>query len=477
MPSKNKLISLEASLLASLKTSIEGLAKANPIGINLGVACSGGLDSMVLLHACFTLREKFKLTNTTNICVLHLDHGLRTEGELKHEFDLLSSYCVKHSVSLYAHKIEADKLKVHSDFEEASLEAVARRERYATFLWWQKLLSLDLILMAHHLDDQEEEQLMRFFKGQGDGWQIPVQRDLFLRPFLQYRKEELRQLATNWNLVWHDDSSNQEHFFLRNKVRLDLIPVINSIFPGMTTSLSVLRSKKKEDDQFFDHYASQFNWQSSNSSGQPLVDQGPIEFLDNITDLTWNLLPIALRWRLIQKGLRKLLFAHNDPVLPGYFECKELTTRDKNHRFERYFVQDRMYLRRCIVAAVQNGYLVQVTRAGALDLPLIGQVIVRPANDGESAWLPEPPLVFRSFSSLSSAPSKESPSKAILEKKLTAAGVPAHAIGMVPVFESQGCVLALWIKPWNDRVSVLSINGEDLSLSYVMESKEFDSTS
>ena len=111
------------------------------------LAVSTGVDSMVLLH----LVEKLNVT----IGVIHIDHQLRPESKIEAEF--LQSYCKSHHLPLYT--------KVWEQPAEKNVEAEARKVRYNFFEAVMKQEKYDLLLTAHHGDDQLETLLMRLTRG------------------------------------------------------------------------------------------------------------------------------------------------------------------------------------------------------------------------------------------------------------------------------------------------------------------------
>lgn len=195
------------------------------------VAVSTGVDSMVLLH----LMEQ----QGANIGVAHVDHQLRPES--KAEADFLLNYCKDHKLPFY--------LKVWQHPAEKNIEAEARRMRYAFF---QKIMDqekYDLILTAHHGDDQLETLLMRLTRGgsfAGHGGIARKQKfgeGILLRPLLPFSKETIYEYAKEQQLTYFEDSTNTSQDYFRNRVRQNVVPEL-----------------KKENPQILEH-AQQFHQQ------------------------------------------------------------------------------------------------------------------------------------------------------------------------------------------------------------------------
>jgi len=179
-----------------------------------GIAVSGGSDSMALLHILTDWESAAK----PNIFVASIDHGLRSESISEVEF--VKKICEKK-------KVEHVSLAPHTKLSKAqgNLQDNARSARYQLLENWAISKNLQCILIGHTLDDQEENLLMRFFRGSGvDGLvsmeEVVIRNEiLWIRPLLKSRKEDLRNYLRNNNYSWIDDPSNFDDKYQRVKVR------------------------------------------------------------------------------------------------------------------------------------------------------------------------------------------------------------------------------------------------------------------
>ena len=179
-----------------------------------GIAVSGGSDSMALLHILTDWESAAK----PNIFVASIDHGLRSESISEVEF--VKKICEKK-------KVEHVSLAPHTKLSKAqgNLQDNARSARYQLLEKWAISKNLQCILLGHTLDDQEENLLMRFFRGSGvDGLvsmeEVVIRNEiLWIRPLLKSRKEDLRNYLRNNNYSWIDDPSNFDDKYQRVKVR------------------------------------------------------------------------------------------------------------------------------------------------------------------------------------------------------------------------------------------------------------------
>ncbi len=192
------------------------------------VALSGGLDSVVLLRSLCALRAEGQLTS--EISALHINHNLSPSAQQWQAF--CQQICADWQVSLQTKAVEVSA--------SGSLEAAARSRRYQAF---RELLQADeLLLMAHHLDDQIETVLFRLTRGAGaQGLAgIPAQRKLgcgrLLRPLLQYGRAELAAYAAAHQLSWQDDESNSNAQHDRNYLRHQVLPQIEQRWPDYRQS-------------------------------------------------------------------------------------------------------------------------------------------------------------------------------------------------------------------------------------------------
>lgn len=196
------------------------------------VAYSGGLDSTVLLHACR------QVLGSTALAALHVNHQL-SEHSFKWQL-FCEHYCSQLAVTCRSFQVAVAPLA-------EGVEQAARRARYQCFE--ECLEGGDLLLMAHHQDDQVETLLYRLLRGSGPRGLagIPVSRALgagkLLRPLLDYSRAELYAYARRHGLQWIEDDSNQSLRFDRNYLRAEVVPQIAARWPDYRQRL--LRSAQQ----------------------------------------------------------------------------------------------------------------------------------------------------------------------------------------------------------------------------------------
>ncbi|MBK8340057.1 MAG: tRNA lysidine(34) synthetase TilS [Flavobacteriales bacterium] len=192
------------------------------------VAVSGGVDSMVLLHALRA--EGYPVT------AAHADHGLRgTESVV--DRDHVSAYCRHWNIPFVSCALPVLEHRVGSG---RSVEMVARDLRYEWLNQTATLTGLNSIAMAHHRDDAVETLLLHLLRGTGiSGWAgIPRRSGKVMRPLLTVSRDEILEYASTHRVPFRDDSSNSDPSYLRNRVRHELLPLMERIRPGARRTMA-----------------------------------------------------------------------------------------------------------------------------------------------------------------------------------------------------------------------------------------------
>jgi tRNA(Ile)-lysidine synthase len=199
------------------------------------VAVSGGPDSVALLRLLYDLREELSL----HLEVAHLQHGIRGKEAQK---DARFVGELARRLRLAFHLKEVDLPRLKAEVGKGNLEALARNERHRFFATVAHKRRLGKIATAHTRDDQAETVLMWLLRGSGMkglGGMAPVQalnigdghsskRFVIIRPLLDVSKAEVLQYLEGKGLSYRLDSSNQDRSFLRNWIRLELIPQLEA---------------------------------------------------------------------------------------------------------------------------------------------------------------------------------------------------------------------------------------------------------
>jgi tRNA(Ile)-lysidine synthase len=219
-----------------------------PADAHLVLAVSGGPDSMALLQGAARLvdggRRAWRLT------VAHLDHGLRPDSP----DDAVFVADTAAALGLPSEVGRTDVAALARD-EGTSIEETARDARYR-FL---EEVAPDgaLIATAHTLDDLAETVIINLLRGSGVGGMagIPARRGRIVRPLLDERRAELRDLLDEAGIDYRMDPSNADAAFLRNRIRAELLPALESIRPGAVERIGRFSRLAADDDALLDELA------------------------------------------------------------------------------------------------------------------------------------------------------------------------------------------------------------------------------
>ena len=181
------------------------------------LAISGGIDSMVLLHLFLNQKLNFE--------VAHCNFQLRGHAS---DLDqkLVEDYCQTHQIICHTKTFEI------TQNPQQSTQMQARELRYD---WFNELLNnrhLHQIVTAHHANDQVETFLINFTRGSGLEGLSGISNSLVLRPLLRFSKNDILKFAKENNIPFREDESNKASKYVRNKIRLQVIPTLESINPS-----------------------------------------------------------------------------------------------------------------------------------------------------------------------------------------------------------------------------------------------------
>ena len=218
-------------------------------GQRVGVAVSGGPDSVLLLHFLKLLSGELGLT----LAVVHFNHHLRGA-----ESDGDEAFVRALAADLDYLRSEADVARVARECRR-NLEAVARDLRYRYFFSLVDQGRLDRVATAHTANDQAETVLLRLLRGTGTrglGGIFPLLEGKVVRPFLSLTRVQVAQEIRARQLRSRTDSSNLDRRFQRNKVRMELLPLLAREFnPQIILSLKHLADLARDDEACLERLA------------------------------------------------------------------------------------------------------------------------------------------------------------------------------------------------------------------------------
>jgi tRNA(Ile)-lysidine synthase len=221
----------ELRLVAGLAAKALAAAGAPAAGDGIAVAVSGGADSLALLHALRVLAGP----RDWRLAVLTVDHGLRPGSAADAAF--VADHAKALGLPARVLTLAPADLEAH---RAAGPEGAARAARYAALWPAADALGCHWLATGHTLDDQAETVLLQLLRGAGpDGLAgMSVRSGRLLRPLLDVRRAQTRACCAAAGLPWREDPTNATDAPLRNRVRRRLLPLLEDLRPGATTTLA-----------------------------------------------------------------------------------------------------------------------------------------------------------------------------------------------------------------------------------------------
>ena len=218
-------------MLAEFKTHIKNNF-SNLLTGEFLLACSGGLDSVVLAHLCSAAKLNFSIAH----CNFRL-RGEESRGDEKFVQKLTQNLNKTFYVTHFDTMGYMNKNKVN-------IQIAARDLRYAWFAELMQENNLNTLVTAHHADDNLETFIINLSRGTGiDGLTgIPEKTETISRPLLHFSRAQILEYANTENLKWRDDTSNSDTKYLRNKIRHEIIPVLKELHPTFLENFKLTSS-------------------------------------------------------------------------------------------------------------------------------------------------------------------------------------------------------------------------------------------
>lgn len=224
-------------------------------GDRLGVAVSGGADSVALTRVLLELRGELGIV----LSVIHFNHKIRGDAAAADE-QFVCALAAQHNLELHA---SSGDTPAFARENKLSIETAARELRYAFFESLMKDGTVPSIATAHTLDDQAETVLLRMLRGAGMAGLSGIARNLtyagqqgkplgrVIRPFLGCRRAEVESYLRELSQPWCEDATNADVTFTRNRARHTLLPLLEREFnPAVKERLSELAESAAADEEY-----------------------------------------------------------------------------------------------------------------------------------------------------------------------------------------------------------------------------------
>ena len=271
-------------------------------GKKVFVACSGGVDSVFLIHMLLDLH--------VNVEVLHVNYQLRgEESYLDQQF--VADLCSKLGLRFHLNTINSKKILAE---KKENLQQFARDQRYQWFQEIQVQFPESFIALGHHSDDQIETfflQLARKSGVMGLSGMLP-KNGIYIRPLLNFSKQEIYATAKEKKLCWREDSSNQTLKYSRNKLRNHILPSIYSEVPDLKESILFIMKKIQSSQLTIEERVQGIALKIKETKKwffSELDVFGPEELIEILRNLKigGNQLPELYKLRKAQKGAKRAI--------------------------------------------------------------------------------------------------------------------------------------------------------------------------
>jgi tRNA(Ile)-lysidine synthase len=278
-------------------------------GQNVGVAVSGGADSVCLLHVLRELAPRWEL----RLSILHLDHQMRGEESLR-DAEFVRELAAGLGLPLRTRTVDVPRLTRETG---DNLEQAARQARRGFFLELLGSGAVQRVALGHTRNDQAETVLFRILRGAwtaGLSGMRPVTPEGFVRPLLETGRPEVIGWLREREIPWREDTSNLDRRFARNRIRHDLLPALERDWnPEFTQTLAQMAKVAQDEEKYW-----RGEVEALVASELQLGASGAVLFRAAWLDA----LPIAFARRVVRRAielargdLRRIGFEHVEQVL------------------------------------------------------------------------------------------------------------------------------------------------------------------
>ena len=275
------------------------------------VSVSGGPDSLALLHILHRLQQDYDLS----LYVFHLDHMFRGE-ESKADAEYVKLFAERLEIPV---NIREYDVPTYIKENNLSKQAAAREIRYQLCVELANDIGADKIALGQHADDQAETVMINFLRGAGlEGLSgiNPIRDNRFIRPLLEVWRKDIDNYCEEYNLQPRLDSSNFKPVYLRNKIRLELLPYLEDEFnEGIKENLNRMAEIIRVENDFLESYVvKEYKRILANESQNKLS-----LYLESLRDLD-----LAIQRRVFRKAISSFCGTKKDYYFHHIQQIEEL---------------------------------------------------------------------------------------------------------------------------------------------------------
>ncbi len=401
-------------------------------GVGILAAVSGGADSVVLLCILNRLVSRYGFV----LSAVTVNHRIRSEKESAGDARFVQDLCASFNSPVVCHVVNLlpGEVAREAASRKGGIEEAARSLRYRHFDEIADKTGISYIMTGHTKTDQVETILMRFFQGTGGAalGGIARRRGRYARPLLDTPREDIIAWLCTEGQPWREDATNADAVYLRNKIRLQLVPVLDSILPGWEGGVLNAGRKALLDDDFCRRELS-LKWKRS---------EGRVEC--SLSDFQQQ--HPALAFRFLQDGLILLSVDHRVPfgLLKRMMECRESRICGSGLCFAKE--GDSIFLGPDIVQNSKSGYLVNILSCGTFGFPF-GTITV--SGEKDAVYLDDRcgpfclPLTVRSRMAGDTVRTSDGKQKTV-KKLLNDWSIHEADRNLLPLIEQSGIVRAVF---------------------------------
>ncbi len=228
------------------KKVYENMKRITKAGEIIGVACSGGRDSISLLNYLNSVKDDLDI----EVVCVNINHSIRENSERDTRF--VADFCRENRIRCYKFVIDSYSI---ARTKHLTLEQAAREGRYEMFRALIKKGIVDKIALAHHSSDQAETVLMHILRGaglKGASGMAEISEGIFIRPMLNISREEINNYIAENVLTYVEDETNADNTYTRNFLRNVILPQLETKFPNCQENLANFGAICQKDDAYID---------------------------------------------------------------------------------------------------------------------------------------------------------------------------------------------------------------------------------
>lgn len=332
----------------------------------IGVGCSGGSDSLALLHYLANNQERFDI----EVVAIHVDHEIRENSCL--DADFVKEKAKELGVRFYKFRVDAPKIAKEKGI---SLETAAREARYGVFQTLLRKGIVDKIALAHHISDQAETILMHLFRGSGVGGakgMAPISERVYIRPFLNQTKDDILQYLAENHLDYCEDETNDDVSYNRNFVRNEIMKKIKTRWPNAEQAIVNFAKTVKEDDDYI----------NKQIDADAIITEGKVVKIPT----SYFLYDRAIVSRIIFKAVKSI--GINQDIERKHIEAiTELALNYENGK-KLYLPFEAIAIKEYDYVTIYNRHKEEIKfnqelKCGEFDVPNFGKLIIRRVKDFE----------------------------------------------------------------------------------------------